>query len=144
MKDTYIILILYYFKNGNLAKSKYGLIIKLIDGNSLILSLPTRKDHVPSFFELTKDSECIEIPEANQNCYFFSNRKEITDCGKKFDFNTFLYGYELDIYSNITVFYPIEGIHYKVWGKVKDEIFNQIIDCFKKSKSVKRKIKRLL
>lgn len=134
----------FYFKNGNTAKPKYGLVIKRVNDDSLILSLPTRKDHIPSFYELTKDSECIELPDANQNCFFFSNQKEITECGKKFQFNTFVYGHELDLYEKTNTLYPAEGIHYKEWGKMKADIFSLVIDCFKNSASVKRKFKRMI
>lgn len=134
----------FYFKNGNPPKAKYGLILKRIEGGNIILSLPTRNDCIPSSFELTKDLECIELPLINQNCFFLSTTKEITECGKKFDFNTFLYGHQLDIYDNLEERYPEENIHYSIWGKVKEDIFSQIVNCFKNSKSVKRKFKKLL
>ena len=134
----------FYFKNGNPAKPKYGLILKKIDGNSIILSLPTRKDCIPSTYDLSIDLKCIELPAVNQNCFFLSATKVITECGKKFYFNTFLYGHQLDIYNNLEVMYPEENVHYIIWGKVKDEIFSQIVQCFKNSKSVKRKFKKLL
>ena len=134
----------FYFKNGNPAKPKYGLILKNIGNKSIVLSLPTRADCIPSTFQIIKDLECIEIPEANQNCFFISSGKDITECGKKFDFNTFLYGHQLDIYDNLSQIYPTKGIHYIIWGKVKENIFSQIIRCFRESKSVKRKFKRIL
>lgn len=114
----------FYFKNGNPAKPKYGLVLKNMKNQSIILSLPTRKDFIPSTFQLISESECIELPEINQNCFFISKLKEVTESGKKFDFNTFLYGHQLDIYDNLDELYPIEGIHYTVWGKVKEEMFS--------------------
>lgn len=136
----------FYFKNGNPAKPKYGLVLKKIEEKTVILSLPTRNDCIPSTYQLIQEMECIELPDINQNCFFLSTIKEVTECGKKFDFNTFLYGHQLDIYNNLEDIYPEEGlgVQFSIWGKVKQDIFEQIVHCFKNSKSVKRKYKSIL
>jgi hypothetical protein len=63
-----------------------------------------------------------------------------------FDFNTYLYGYHIDDYSIdlLMEIYPNEGSDYSIWGKMKDDLFGQLIDCFKNLKAVKRKYKNLL
>lgn len=37
----------FYFKNGNTSKNKYFLVLKYIENDIVIASLPTRKDSVP-------------------------------------------------------------------------------------------------
>ena len=40
--------------------------------------------------------------------------------------------------------YPVEGIDYEVKGQLKEKEFNDLVNCFKNSASVKNKYKRLL
>ncbi len=134
----------FYFKNGNTAKAKYFVVLKTFDNMSLIASLPTRRDSIPS--TSSTNIGCVEIPEFNFNCFVLSNTIEITTCGKMFDFPTYLYGYQIDDYdiNLLKDIYPNEGSDYSIWGKMKDELFDQLIHCFKNSKAVKRKYKNLL
>jgi len=134
----------FYFKNGNTAKPKYFVVIKNIHNFSILASLPTRKDYVPQENEI--ENGCIELPSINFNCFVVSKEIEITNCGKKFDFDTYLYGHQLDIYEVklLKELYPIKNTDYFIWGKMKTNIYNDLIDCLKKSKTVKRKYKRLL
>jgi hypothetical protein len=110
----------------------------------LIASLPTRKDSTPR--NNSSDIGCIEIPEFNFNCFVIPNSTEVTTCGKMFDFTTYLYGYQIDDYdiNLLKDIYPNEGSDYSVWGKMKDDLFNLLIDCFRNSKAVKRKYRNLL
>lgn len=134
----------FYFKNGNPAKPKYFVVLKLFGQNSILAALPTRKDSIPADQTITQG--CIELPEINLNCYVISNKVIITECGKQFDFTTHIYGYQLDDYSTLSLqdMYPNEGSDYMIWGKIRPEIFIDLIDCLKNSKTVKMKYKRLL
>lgn len=134
----------FYFKNGNTAKPKYFVVLKNFKNINIVASLPTRKDAVPD--NQTKDFGCVELPDINLNCFVFSNFTEITECGKKFDFPTFIYGHQIDEYeiNILNQIYPNEGSDYIIWGKMKQELFKQLLDCFKNSKSVKRKYKNIL
>lgn len=134
----------FYFKNGNTAKAKYFVILKKIDGKNIIASLPTRKDYIPEK-ELIKDG-CIEVADINLNCFVISNTTIVTDCGKIFDFPTHLYGHQIDEYEIdlMNEIYPLEGTDYFIWGKMRSAIFQDLINCFKNSKSTKRKYKKLL
>ena len=38
----------FYFENGNTPKPKYFLVLKEVDGQLLLASLPTSHDHIPS------------------------------------------------------------------------------------------------
>jgi hypothetical protein len=87
----------FYFKNGNTLKAKYFVVLKTLDNSSLIASLPTRRDSIPS--TNSKNIGCVEIPEFNFNCFVLPNSIEITTCGKMFDFPTYLYGYQIDDYE---------------------------------------------
>lgn len=133
----------FYFKNGNSAKPKYFVVLKSDSNQNIIASLPTRKDSIPE--KDTIEAGCVEIPSINLNCFVISPNQIITDCNKFFDFTTHLYGHQIDDY-NVEVLkemYPNEGSDFSIWGKMKTNIFEELINCFKNSKSVKRKYKKL-
>ena len=134
----------FYFKNGNTAKNKYFVVLAVIEGKSIIASLPSSKDYVPVKEE--REMGCIELPSANLNCFVIPAFIEATECGKSFNMSTYLYGHLIDDYeiSDLESTYPIEGRDYKVWGKIKEELLNEILNCFKTSASVKNKYKRRL
>jgi hypothetical protein len=134
----------FYFKNGNTAKSKYFVVLKNTANSIIIASLPTRKDNIPEANVV--ESGCVELADISMNCFVISPNLEITECGKRFDFKTHLYGYEIDSYDLklMNELYQIEGSDYVVWGKMKNEIFQDLITCFKNSRSVKRKFKNYL
>lgn len=134
----------FYFKNGNTAKPKYFVVLKNINEQNIIASLPTRTDTIPKKDEI--DNGCIELPEININCYVISDSIEVTDCGKSFDFKTHIYGYQIDDYAieHLKEIYPNENSDYEIWGKMKNEIFIPLIECLKNSTSVKRKYRKIL
>lgn len=134
----------FYFKNGNTAKPKYFLVLKNVEQRNVLASLPTRKDSVPT--KDTIEAGCVELPDINLNCFVISKNQKVTECGKQFDFTSFVYGHQIDDYEieQLQEIYPIEGNDYIVWGKMRKDIFDGLIRCFKSSKSVKRKYKRIL
>lgn len=134
----------FYFKNGNPAKHKYFVVIKNIGGLNVLASLPTRKDSVPNNLEI--EYGCVEDSSINFNCFVIPAEKEVTECGKKFDFKTHIYGHELDSHeiSTLSEIYQIENTDYEIWGIMKEDIYNELIECLKNSKSVKMKFIKLL
>jgi hypothetical protein len=134
----------FYFKNGNTAKPKYFVVLKIVDGKTILASLPTRKDSVPT--KNVIKSGCIEIPEINLNCFVFAPDEPVTLCNKSFDFTTYIYGYQLDSYEikDMNDLYRIEGVDYELFGEMKPELFKSLILCLKKSKAVKKKYIRIL
>jgi hypothetical protein len=134
----------FYFKNGNTAKPKYFLVLKHSKHNTVIASLPTRSNSIPQDEDI--EEGCLEISEINLNCFVIPQNVEVTECGKRFDFKTYLYGHQLDDYSVelMNEIYPNEGSDYEVWGKMKQEMFNKLITCFKNSKTVKWKYRTQL
>lgn len=134
----------FYFKNGNPAKAKYFVVLKNNGDNSILASLPTRTDSIPEK-DVIKNG-CVELPDINFNCFVISDDIEITDCGRYFDFPTYIYGYQLDTYeeSLLREIYPNEGTDYEIWGKMKDGVFKELIECLKSSKSVRIKYLKIL
>jgi len=134
----------FYFKNGNTAKNKYFVVLKNIDNQSVLASLPTRRDNIPA--KDTIENGCVELPSINLNCFVFSENLEVTTNNKKFEFPTHIYGHQLDSFDlgNMKDLYQVEDLDYEVWGQMKNELFLRLIDCLKKSFAVKRKYKRLL
>lgn len=135
----------FYFKNGNTAKSKYFVVLKLTsDGKSVLASLPTRRDSVPE--KDTIEQGCIELPEINLNCYTIPPNVAITENGKFFDFKTHIYGHQIDLYETelMQEIYPLEGTDYEIWGEMRSDLFSDLINCLINSRSVKRKFIRIL
>ncbi|MCF6350495.1 MAG: hypothetical protein L3J23_05620 [Flavobacteriaceae bacterium] len=134
----------FYFKNGNTAKAKYFIVLKVAPESNILASLPTRKDSIPE--KETIEQGCVELPEINFNCFVISPKTLVTDCNKQFDFSTHIYGHQIDTYSTASMneIYPFEGTDYYIWGKMKDELFSQLINCLKNSKNVKRKYIKIL
>ena len=134
----------FYFKNGNTAKAKYFVVLKIIKDKAILASLPTSKDHIPGFIEL-KDW-CIELPDININCFIITPETQVTECGKHFPRNTFLYGQHIDDFdiAMLHELYPLENTDFVIWGKMEKLLYNKIINCFLHSKSIKRKYRAIL
>ncbi len=134
----------FYFKNGNTAKPKYFVVLKNQDDVNVIASLPTRTDSIPTKNEI--ENGCLELPAINLNCYVISGTQEVTDCGKSFDFKTYIYGHQIDIYDVefLKEIYPIENTDYVIWGKMKNGLFLELLNCLRNSRAVKRKYKKML
>lgn len=139
----------FYFENGNTPKPKYFLVLKQLDGQLVLASLPTSHDHIPS--TLPKEHGCIDDATINFNCYYFQANKVVAyDEAEGSDFffprDTFVYGYRIALFdvdlflqqmaSNCTVV--------SVKGKLSVSEYRKVVDCLKQSASVKRKLKRLL
>lgn len=133
----------FYFSE-NKTRTKYFVVLKNIENSYLLASLPTKVDHIPIGEEIERG--CIELPTSSFNCFFIPKTEIVTTCGKQFELNTHLYGEEI-IEKSIEELrrkYVIEGVHYQIWGQMKTELFNELIHCFKNSRRVDRKYKRLL
>jgi len=134
----------FYFKNGNTAKPKYFVVLKNNGTNNLLASLPSSQDFLPS--KIIREHGCIDLEDINFNCFLISNKVPATKCGKSFNFNTFLYGHQIDDYeiANMNDLYRNEGTDYIIWGEMEDSLFQNLLNCFKNSKTVKRKYQRIL
>lgn len=134
----------FYFKNGNTAKNKYFIVLKTVGDVNVIASLPTRTNSVPSF--LSQTHGCINYDDGCFNCYVFEGGRAICDNGFSFRTHTFVYGNEVENYemSILKSIYPIEGVDYYIEGNLLSNELDELIKCIKESKSVYRKIKRML
>lgn len=135
----------YYFEEGG-NKPKYFVVVKNIDDNIIIASLPTKEDHIPD--SISKDkTKCINDEASLINCFFFKSKEIISECGKfSFPLDTFLYGETVKILSKpqLETIYQKEDIDYKILGRLSDSIYSQLLECFKNSTRVKRGIKKHL
>ncbi|WP_153798957.1 hypothetical protein [Foetidibacter luteolus] len=134
----------FYFKDGSESKPKYFLVLKVINGNVVLASLPSSKIHLPQAQEIIHG--CLEMPDSGINCYIFKANTPVTKCGWSFKIDTLLYGNWLDDF-NIELLsqnYSIEGVDYEIIGELADDQFRQLINCFSTSRVVKRKYKRWL
>ena len=88
----------------------------------------------------------MELPDINLNCFVISEDIEVTTSNKTFNFPTHIYGHQLDSYDLklMDELYKIEEVDFIVWGKMKENLYQSLIDCLKSSSAVKRKYKRLL
>lgn len=135
----------FYFINGQSApKPKYCIVLKAHAENAIIASLPTRKDTIPSYSDRT--TGCIELPDINLNTFIFEINTIVTECGKRFEFDTFVYGHQLEVYSKdlFKDLYRIEGTDFEIFGKLKPELYQRLLKCLRDSKSVKKKFIRYL
>ena len=137
----------FIFKDGSAPKPKYFIVIRNIEHAMVLASLPTSKDHIPDKVE--KKHGCIDIPEINFNCYYFSAGKIITAEGETsfaFPKDTYIYGFRLAIF-NMDIFAVQESkllTHIETKGRLNESEFKNLIACLKNSVSVKRKFKRML
>ena len=74
------------FKNGNTPKPKYYVVLKHINEEVMMASLPTSKDHIPS--DALVSDGCVDIPERQVNAFVFSPMEpslfqQLKDCIKK-------------------------------------------------------------
>lgn len=92
----------FYFENGNTPKPKYFLVLKEIDGQLVLASLPTSHDHIPSNKE--KVHGCIDDITINFNCYYFQAGKVVAynekdDTEFFFPRDTYVYGYRISFFD---------------------------------------------
>lgn len=134
----------FHFKNGNIPAKKFFVVLKVVDNTTILASLPSSKDFIPKDQEV--ESGCIELPDININCFVISAGIPITECGKCFDVTTFIYGSGLDSYDieYMNKKYAIEGVDFRFFGKMKKEIFSELLCCLKSSKVVRKKFVKML
>ena len=130
------------FKNGAESQDKFFLVLKKLEGDILLASLPTSKDHVPSDLEVKHG--CLNIPERMFNVFVLLSGEDGTSFA--FKKNTFIYGANLDVY-------PVERFDLQERmaqttiekiGTLDEAVFTEIVACLSESKMVKNKYRRIL
>lgn len=138
----------FLFKNGATPKNKFFVVLKELDGNVLLASLPTSKDHVPSDAEVKHG--CLDMAERFVNVFVFLSGEEIAnkDDGNRFLFskNTFIYGADLDVYpaSQFELQERMAQTSIEKIGKLDDCVFDELVACLTNSKMVKNKYRKML
>lgn len=134
----------FYFKNGNPSKNKYFIVLKVVDNQIVIASLPTRSNKAPGLIKT--DHGCNNDAERCFNCYAYQANKVITDNGFAFPINTYVYGNEVEDYSlqTLELNYRIEGVDYEVMGNLTQQEYDNLCACLKQSTSIRRGIKKYL
>lgn len=141
----------FIFKNGAKPQDKFMLVLgQDANGNMVLASLPTSKDHVPGDVDVERG--CVDLPERQVNVFVFKagecivEPNEMGQTAFAFDVNTFIYGSNLDTFPVGTFQQQISTGETNVTliGKLSDELLASLNDCLKKSKMVKNKFKRLI
>lgn len=138
----------FLFKNGAEPKDKFFVVLKAVDDNILLASLPTSKDHVPADVEVKHG--CLDMVERWVNVFVFLAGEEVVskDDGSRFSFrqNTFVYGANLDVYpiSQFEWQERMQQTSIEKIGKLDAPIFNELRACLAESKMVKNKFRRML
>lgn len=127
----------FYFYDGT-SKPKYFVVLGTKEETHIVASLPTRSCSVPS--QLKVAHGCINDDAINFNCYHFEKRKVVTDTGWGFPMPCYLYGANIDDYA-IDLLKDLykEGKDYEVGGILLKQEITDILECFQKSKAVKKK-----
>lgn len=134
----------FYFKNGAASKPKYFIVLKEMDDQFILASLPSSKIFLPH--RIPETHGCIEVPEGCINCYLFEAGRSVCTNGFAFPRLTAVYGQQLDHYEKTKIHenYPLEGIDYEIIGQLNDDELNDLLSCLRTSAVVKRKYRRLL
>jgi hypothetical protein len=134
----------FYFKNGAASKNKYFIVLKDIDGQLILASLPSSRIKLPH--RIPENHGCIEVPEGCINCYLFVRDRVIGQNGFAFPLLTAIYGEEIAFYQKDVIEnqYPLENIHYKVVDRLLPQELEAVLECLRSSSSVSRKYKRVL
>ena len=127
------------FKNGNTPKPKYYVVLKHINEEVMMASLPTSKDHIPS--DALVSDGCVDIPERHVNAFVFSPKTQITDFFH-FELPTFIYGESVDEYEQ--QYLDAMNAEVEDLGLMEPSLFQQLKDCIKKASLLKRKFRKLL
>lgn len=139
----------FYFENGNTPKPKYFLVLRNIEGNLMLASLPTSHDYISG--NKVKVHGCIDDDTIIFNCYYFQKGKNIAyneqeNCDFCFPRDTYMYGYRIAFFDlgkfNEQIATTKTVLTYK--GKLYEGELLGIKECLRNSSSVKRKFRKLL
>lgn len=138
----------FLFKNGATPKDKFFLVLGSVDGDLLLASLPTSKDHVPSDVEVSHG--CLDLPERYVNVFVFIAGEEVVlrQGGERFSFskNTFVYGANLDVYSisQLELQERMSQTSIELIGNLDADVLAELKKCLSNSKMVKNKYRKIL
>ena len=129
----------FMFKNGKPSKPKFYVVLKHMEGDLMMASLPTSQDHVPG--DLSDSTGCISFPERGVNAYAFAAEEQVTDVFA-FPLRTYVYGEQVDEYSQS--YLDAMGSTVEDLGVMPVERLDALRQCLKQSPLIKRKYYKLL
>ena len=127
------------FKNGKTPKPKYYVVLKHIDDEVMMASLPTSKDHIPADAMIKEG--CVDIPERQVNAFVFSPSTQVTETFH-FSLPTFVYGECVDEYEQ--QYLDAMDAEVEDLGNMEPSLFQKLKDCIKMAALLKRKYRKLL
>ena len=129
----------FVFKNGNVPKPKFYVVLRHIGEGVMMASLPTSKDHIPADVEVTDG--CVDIPERQVNAFVFTPTMQVTETFR-FPLPTFVYGEGVDEYEQGY----LEAMDAEIsdLGQIDSTLFQRLKDCIRKAALLKRKYRKLL
>ena len=127
------------FKNGNMPKPKYFIVLGHIDDKIMMACLPTSKDHVPA--DAAVERGCVDIKERGVNAFVFSPDDMATP-SFSFPRPTFVYGEQVDEYEQKYLDEMNSIVDHL--GQIDSLLFQQLKECLKKAPLLRRKYRKLL
>lgn len=129
----------FVFKNGAKPKAKYFIVLAQMDGELMIASLPTSKDHLPVDTNVIRG--CVNIPERCISAFVFEAGDIVTNTFS-FPQRTFIYGEQVDDYCEEELKPMADDM--ETIGILNSDLFQELLDCMKQSSVIKRKYKKWL
>lgn len=130
----------FLFKNGAPSKLKFYVVLKHMGVDLMMASLPTSQDHVPG--DLGEVTGCVNVAERGVNAYVFAPNEVVTDAGFAFPLKTFVYGEQVDEYSQS--YLDAMGSLVIDLGIMTAERLQALRECVKQSPLIKRRYSRML
>jgi len=129
----------FYFKDGGEPLDKFFIVLKNVNDETIVASLPTSKNNAPSLIDILHG--CVNIDERQFNCYVFQEKKCVCDNGFSFDVHTYVYGDKVNdyLFKSLT-----DGQTYHISGQLTQTEFNALKECIINSNSTINRIKKLL
>lgn len=116
------------------------------DPDQVILgALPTRRDSVPEIYDGVTGCIMLSGAESFFTCYRIGPQDSVLEDLQvfPFDFYTHIYPFGLDLYSvNDFSIYSIENRDYEIVGKIRQDVYEEMVDCFVNSPATKNKYKK--
>ena len=129
------------FENNQPKKNRYFIVLENDGINSLILSVITSQDYVPS--DLHKHG-CVIVEERNIHCFIFEKDRKVGENGFSFNKTSFIYVNTSNIrntsLSLLKTKYPEIGNK----DMLKSAEYESLIYCIYKSKFIARGVKTKL
>lgn len=135
----------FYFPNGKSApKNKYFILLAHQDEGWMVASLPSSVDRVPEGSHQAHG--CLHLPEAMFHAYIFAPGKPVTNNHWSFPLTTYVYtawveAFDKRIFSEV---YVVEGVDYRVIGRLTKDEYTALVDCALKSGDLKGRFRKVL